>query len=125
MSTKKLQIIVPTEHEEQKTLCQWLDGRKIKYFSVPNSGRRNYKTANYFKSEGLRAGAPDLVLITMAWHAIQCVSVPVAIEMKRTHGGKLKPEQLAMHAELAESGWIVVVAKGADDAIAQLIALGY
>lgn len=48
-----------------------------------------------------------------------------AVEMKRVTGGKVSDEQNEWAERLTDLGWVVVLARGADDAIKQLTALGY
>lgn len=122
---------VDHEHLEQVALCQWLDARGRKYFAVPNKGWRSYGLAAKMRAEGMRAGAPDLVLIDQWWGKSEFDADggyryrPVAIEMKRADGGVCSPAQLEMHAELRARGWVVVVAHGAQCAIDELERMGF
>jgi predicted Fe-Mo cluster-binding NifX family protein len=75
--------------------------------------------AKRLKSEGMVAGAPDLVLVDLDHQGR-----PVAIEMKRARGGSLSTAQLEMHARLEAAGWVVIVGRGCEDAIGQLRAIG-
>ena len=59
-----------TEHEIQVEIVKYLSQNKIKYFAVPNGFVRggsdrveNAKYVNYMKAEGLKNGAPDLVIL--------------------------------------------------------------
>ena len=115
--------LVPSEHDEQKKLCQWLDAKRVGYFAIPNAARRNVRVAARLHAEGMRAGAPDLVLVKQA--NAKGVRCPVAVEMKRSKGGRLAPTQKTFHGELWAAGWIVVVAHGADEAIDRLTDLGF
>ncbi len=114
---------VPFEDDEQKALVQWLTIRGVMFFAVPNeSGRSNaWARASWRKSMGVRSGAPDLVIIDRA-AGPHCR--PVAVEMKRQRGSKTSDAQLQMHADMRARGWLVIVAKGANDAIEQLAAAG-
>lgn len=113
-------MAVVRERHEQLAVIRWLAFRGMSCFSVPNEGKRSVRAANYLKEQGLRPGAPDLVMIQLA----PMNSRPTAIEMKST-SGKVTPKQKAMHDALREAGWNVVVGKGAMDAISQLESLGY
>ena len=46
--------------------------------------------------------------------------VGIAIEMKRTRGGTLSPEQKRWRGWLTARGWLAIVAKGADDGLRQI-----
>lgn len=59
-----------TEHEIQVEIVKYLSKLKIKHFAVPNGFVRggldrveNAKYVNYMKAEGLKNGAPDLVIL--------------------------------------------------------------
>ena len=109
-----------SEHEEQRSLCQWLDLRGYLYCAIPNAGRRSPRLASRLKAEGMRRGAPDLVLF-------ECGRLqdrrPVVIEMK-ARGGGLSAAQDKFHTAARLRGWNVIVAYGAADAIEQLAGLG-
>ena len=111
-------IPAATEHQEQRALCAWLDAAGIGYCAIPNAARRSPRQAAYLKAEGMRAGAPDLIL----WRRTPGGS-PVAIELKRSTGGRVSESQEQTHALMRKEGWVVIVARGAADAIAQLISL--
>jgi hypothetical protein len=89
--------------------------------AIPNAARRSPRTAAYLKAEGMRAGSPDLILVRLA----PSTGLPVAIELKRTTGGRVSEPQAAMHEALRYAGWHVIVARGCDDALAQLAAIGF
>jgi len=76
---------IPSEDWEQMHLVSWM--RKTypahRIFSIPNGGLRNKTTAMSLKNTGLSPGVPDL----------QIPSLKLYIEMKRTKGGVLAPEQ--------------------------------
>ena len=105
----------PTEHQEQVIVCQWLDIRHRRYFAIPNAGKRKPWQAQWLKSEGMKAGVPDLVIIG---------NPMIALEMKRERGGKLSDEQIEWHSVLRNVGWTVIVARGATEAIRMLTGLG-
>jgi hypothetical protein len=52
------------EHQVQKAICHYLDLRKVCYFAVPNGGPRNLITAKKLKAEGVKAGVPDICIIS-------------------------------------------------------------
>ena len=113
---------VASEHEEQVALCVWLKAKGVPFFAVPNAGKRSYRTASYFRAEGMKRGSPDLVLGRI-WRATRPDAKPVAIEMKAKKG-ILSPEQRDFHSVLRKEGWIVLVCYGFDDAVEQLTGLG-
>lgn len=108
---------VVSEANDQKRVVQWLRGRGCPVISIPNEGKRSPALARHMKDMGLTAGVPDLLLLrpTLLGHRVW-------VEMKRV-GGKLSPEQKAMHAELS-THWTVIVGYGEADAKAKLQALG-
>jgi hypothetical protein len=108
-----------SEHEEQALLCAWLDFHGVGYFAVPNGARTSPSVAKRLKKEGMRAGAPDLVLVDLS-----AGGRPVAIEMKSANG-RVSTTQMGMHVRLEAAGWVVVVGYGCGDAVGQLRALGY
>ena len=115
---------VATEAAEQAALVQWLRFRGVRFFAVPNGailgGRNRFGQMSRLRTTGMLAGAPDLVLIDLA----PATGQPVAIEMKRTTGGRLSDAQAAVHTAMRDAGWSVVVARGFADAVRQLAALG-
>lgn len=80
-----------TEFNEQKTLCKWLDAKRLSYFAVPNENNMSFlnkKTAAIqgakLKQIGKKKGAPDL--------QVHLPGLVIFIEMKRTiQKGKSKP----------------------------------
>lgn len=109
---------VPTEHAEQRMVCQWLNARRLRYTHVPNEGRRNPVTGSLLRGIGMQRGVPDLLVFTRPVPAI----AGVAIEMKRrtaTASG-VTPEQREWIEALKAEGWACLVAYGCDDAIAFL-----
>ena len=114
----------PSEHFEQVTVVNWLERNGIVFFAVPNGGKRDMRTAMTLKREGVRAGAPDLVLVNCA----PSDGRPVMIEMKRKRGAKYSDEQLEIHEAARASGWHVIAPPPGSSAqwvIGELQALGY
>jgi hypothetical protein len=92
-------------------------------FAVPNGGKRGLREAVKLKREGVRKGAPDLVLITLS----PVNNKPTMIEMK-SKSGRYSPEQLSMHQLALRSGWNVLAPPRNESArwvICQLELLGY
>lgn len=105
-------------------MVRWADVMTAKYpelavlYAVPNGARTSIRTARKLKAEGLKAGVPDLCLPvargidhTSAYHGLY-------VELKRTRGGTVSPEQRGWHEALRAQGYRVVVARGAAEAIA-------
>lgn len=114
--------IIPTEHEEQVALFQWAEIMKKRYpelglmFAIPNANPLNkfggHAVAIYMRSEGLRAGVPDIFLPVPrnGYHGL-------FIEMKRQRGGRLLPPQEGWLGELAAQGYKVSVCNGWEKAM--------
>lgn len=80
---------VALEHQEQVAFVQWLRLQGIRHNATPNGGHRAAKTAKVLKSEGVASGFPD---ITVWPETGSCLPV-LYVEMKRTVGGRVSPEQ--------------------------------
>jgi hypothetical protein len=95
---------IPTEHEEQRELVRWFRQtfRDVRIFAIPNGGSRGRAQGGRLKAEGVSAGVPDLLV--PAW--------ALWIEMKRTQGGSVSPEQRDWHAYLRSIGHTVLVCRG-------------
>jgi hypothetical protein len=123
---KPAQRVVATEHAEQAALIAWADGHAGRLpalgllLAIPNGARTSMSVARRLKAEGLRKGCPDLFLAQPArgfcglW-----------LEMKRTRGGRVAPEQRQWHTALLAAGYDVRVCRGwVEAATAILIYLG-
>ena len=108
----------PSEHQHQVAVIDWwasyaptkgLDVRLL--WAMPNAAKRSYALANHMKSEGLRAGVPDLFL---------ALPIPLFhglfVEMKSTKG-KPTAEQAHYLALLRGQEYNCVVCHGADEAM--------
>jgi hypothetical protein len=114
----------PSEHFEQVTVVNALERAGIVFFAVPNGGERNPREAKKLQREGVRAGAPDLVLVDVA----PANDRPTMIEMKRKIKARYSPEQEALHMRATNHGWNVIAppaGKSAQWVLSQLRALGY
>ena len=105
---------IPTEHEEQRELVRWFrqSWPGVRIFAIPNGGHRSMATAGRLKAEGVASGVPDLFV--PAWR--------LWVEMKRSKGGSLSPEQKDWIAYLESVNYWCIVGKGADDAKAKISA---
>lgn len=80
---------VALEHQEQVAFVQWLRLQGIRHNATPNGGHRAAKTAKVLKSEGVASGFPDITV----WPEVGTGQPILYIEMKRTAGGRVTPEQ--------------------------------
>jgi hypothetical protein len=110
--------IAPPEDHEQITLFAWIDLHVNRFpelrlaFHVPNGGHRNPHVGAHMKRMGVRAGVPDILLpVARAGYT------GLAIELKRSIGGRVSPEQQKWLSRLEEQGWQTYVCYGADEAI--------
>lgn len=112
---------VASEHDEQAAFVAWfrLQFPKILIFAIPNgaylSGTPGQRAAQMarLKAEGLMPGVPDLHV--PEWN--------LWIEFKRQSGGRVSPVQSDIIATLRDMGRRVIIARGYDDAVAQVKAL--
>ena len=105
------------EHYNQVAVVQWAAYQAKKYpglgllYAIPNAARRSLRQGAWMKSEGLRAGVPDL-----------CLPVPrgtfhgLYLEMKSMKG-KTTKEQGDWLNGLAKQGYKTAVCHGAEEAI--------
>lgn len=114
---------VAHEHREQVEVVRWLRAAKILHFAVPNGARTSMSVARKLKAEGMVSGVPDLFILDAPPNAPG--KVGVALEMKRTKGGTVSPEQRDWMAQLAIRGWETKVCHGAAEALTWLAVLGY
>jgi len=99
-----------SEHIEQVFFVAWFRRThpEVRIFAVPNGGGRSAGEGARLKAEGVSPGVPDLYVPAWAcW-----------IEMKRTDGGTVSPEQRDWLAYLQALGHTALVAHGCADAIA-------
>jgi len=51
------------EHRIQRQIVEYLTLNHVEVFAIPNGGHRDVATATILKREGVRRGAPDLMII--------------------------------------------------------------
>lgn len=124
----RTQIPTPTEDQEQRTVCEWLDLHGIVYCHVPNGGARKRVEAAILQGLGVKKGFPDLVIFTPPPRDNEHRGL--VIEMKRKgrqkeKNGGVTDEQQDWLIKLSALGWFTNVCYGADDAIDLLERLGY
>ncbi len=102
---------VPTEDQEQIKLAVWLAKQGIRFYAVPNGGRRNLLEAIKFKRMGVSPGVPDV-----------CIPIPsgsyhgLYIELKRESGGVVSESQANWLNYLQSQGYWATVARGFEQA---------
>ena len=107
----------PRESVEQQTLIKWARLARGKYpeldmlYHITNEGKRSVVTGARLKSEGLKPGVPDLCLAVARGGAHG-----LYIEMKRTKGGRVSPEQARWIEKLSREGYVAVVCRGWEQA---------
>ena len=101
-----------TEHEVQREFVKWFRQTfaGVRIFAIPNGGYRGKFAAMKLKAEGVSKGVPDLF----------CPELYLWIEMKREKGGIVAPEQRDWLNYLNSIGYTAIVARGLDDAKAQV-----
>ena len=110
------------ESREQQRVAYWLRAAGIFFCAIPNGGKRNRAEAARMKTEGVTAGAPDIVIFDAPPNKRGFVGV--ALEMKAPKG-RISDEQTTFLERLGAAGWWVIVGYGADDAFRKLSVLGY
>ena len=97
-----------SESMEQILFVNWM--RKTykdhRIFHIPNGGSRNKIEAARLKNEGVSAGVPDLFI----------PSLRLFIEMKKTDGGIVSPEQTKWLEYLRHAGYGAEVCHGCEAA---------
>ncbi len=106
----------PTEAKEQVKLANYCRARGLVIHHSPNEGKRSYAFGQGLRSAGMSRGFPDLLILNPCEY-IGGRWVGVAIELKRTTGGVVSPEQERWIAMLRTFRWLAFIAKGADAAI--------
>lgn len=114
---------VDFEGTEQVALMRWLQCRFQAAYAVtwhtPNGGRRDKVTAAKLKAQGVKAGIPDLQL-AMARGGY----FGLFIEFKATppHDAEVSKSQKDMLVQLQGQGYLAVVCRGINEAMAQISA---
>jgi hypothetical protein len=103
--------MIPTEEQEQIKLATWMTLKGIRFYAIPNGGKRSLTEGVKFKRSGVKSGVPDLCIPqpSGSYHGLY-------IELKRVKGGKLSETQIEWLNFLREKGYYADVAKGFDEA---------
>lgn len=108
----------PLEIHEQAKVGRWLTERGIKLFTGTGQDTfTNFKGINKNKKLYVRKGLPDLIICLPSEFTNSGKDILVFIEMKRTKGSSLGPEQKAWIEFINRSGNYGYVAYGAIEAI--------
>jgi len=101
-----------SEHYEQALFVQWFRRTYpgILLFAIPNGSYRSKAAGAALKVEGVVKGIPDLFV--PAWR--------LWIEMKKSKGGVVSPEQKDIISQLKAMGYGVIIGKGFEDARKQI-----
>jgi hypothetical protein len=103
-----------SEQQIQRALfdhLKWRGRPGVFAFHPANGGWRSAVEAKIFKSLGVVAGVPDIIII----HSGQCFG----LELK-SENGRLTDVQRDAHERMREAGALVAVVHGIDAALAQL-----
>jgi len=109
---------MPTEAEEQILLATWLGKMGIRFYAIPNGGKRDYLEAAKLKRCGTSAGVPDI-----------CIPLPsgpyhgLYIELKRASGGKASNHQIDWLNYLRNNNYYAEICHGFDEA--KIVVLHY
>ena len=111
-----------TEHQHQVAVIEWwayahkgFGVPEFSLFAVPNAGAGAQRgQAGKMKAEGVRSGAPDLIL------AVRRAAHPgMVIEMK-SETGRVSVSQTEFLAWFREQGWRAVVCRSSGEAIDEI-----
>ena len=101
---------LPTEDQEQMAFIQWCDAKHLPVFHVNNEmWTRSWKQKMRAKAMGVRPGVPDLFVVLP--------TRLVAIEMKRSKGGRVSDAQRYWLRTLNLAGVEAHVCRGCAEAI--------
>ena len=110
-----------SEHQHQVAVCDWWRDECVKYrlpefalFAVPNAGKRSPYSAELMKREGLRPGAPDMILAVPNKRYAGCF-----LEMK-VAPNKQTDDQEKFIKYLQSVGYRASVHWSGDEAIAEI-----
>lgn len=111
--------LTPYEDDEQSTLVEWLEIKKLKFTSIPNSTwTPSFKQLAKNKRNGLRDGLCDLLIIIPKERSLNGEACLIFCELKRRKGGRATIHQLGWIDALNEVRNVeAFISMGCDDAI--------
>jgi hypothetical protein len=112
-------INVLTEYQEQCLLVEYLEAKNLKFSKIAQETfTRSWGIKRKNKLSGLRKGVPDmLIIIPQKINMLPDSKKLLFIEMKRSKGGKISPEQSEWLLELNQvPGVIAKEARGYEEA---------
>ena len=105
-------LMLPTEQQESESLAAYLRVKGYKFTHVPNetgSDPAARRRAIRMKRAGTSKGFPDYIVIVK--------DQLVFIELKRSKGGRVSPEQREWLEALSKTEAHCIIARGAHEAI--------
>jgi hypothetical protein len=109
-----IKAMIPTEHEEQANLVQYLNNKGYKHFRVPSETyTKSWNQKRINKMLGVVKGAPDLFILVG--------NQLIACEMKRIKGSVTSKEQKEWIDRLNKANIPARVCKGCDEAISFIL----
>jgi hypothetical protein len=113
----------PHEEVDHMAVARYLNTLGIFWFHPANGGKRGKAEAGKLKAMGVVAGCPDFIILDAP--PLDPCAKGVALELKRTKGGKVSEEQAAFLEKMGNRGWVTCVAHGANEALDFLRGLGW
>lgn len=112
----KAKTFVPTEDYETTLFAQWLEESGYLFSHLAqNTFTRSWSVKQKLTRNGVKKGVPDFLLCLKRGGVM-------FVELKRTKGGKVSPEQKIWLEQLNAAGAIAVVAKGFEQAKQEVLA---
>lgn len=115
---------VPWEHIEQVKVIKWWKDHCADYelpemalFAVPNAGKRSMHVGASMQAEGMRRGAPDLML-AVGGQPMNCHGLFIEMKPMPGNGGTWEVEQQEFAKYLQGHAYRYELCRGADAAIA-------
>ena len=112
-----------TERQLQCAVASVLDKLGVCWCHVPNEGKRDRIAGARLRAAGMKAGVPDILIFDPAPN--KPGTRGVAIELKRSKGGRVSETQEAWLDRLSRRKWHSVVCRGYAETIKELEVLGY
>ena len=102
----------PSESDQQIKFVEYLRQNNIPHYAIPNGEKRDIRTAQRLKMQGVSKGIPD-ICITLAKGGY----FGLYIEMKALENGRLSKEQKEWFEVLSANGYHRCVCHGYVEAI--------